>query len=144
MTVSIDYESEDYRFYKTLNEDVQLKQNDAGEWDISIENGDYVNVTGNQSLHNAIIIAILTRMGELKNNPIYNEFGCRVHELIKENKTEKVFYKVELYVTETLEKIRRINTVDLVEVTESDIHGYHIFFKVTNINDEIITGSVDV
>lgn len=144
MTLPIDYNSDDYQFYKTLHEDVQLQQNQYGKWDLQMKNGDYVNVTGKQSLYNAIIIAIMTRMGELHDNPLYNEFGCRIHELIKANKTNQVLYEVELFVNDTLESIMRIQEVEYVEVTESDTHEYHIEFSVTSITDEIIAGSVEV
>lgn len=144
MTLPVDYNSDDYQFYKTLHEDVQLQQNQYGKWDLQMKNGDYVNVTGKQSLYNAIIIAIMTRMGELHDNPLYNEFGCRIHELIKANKTNQVLYEVELFVNDTLESIMRIQEVEYVEVTESDTHGYHIEFSVTSITDEIIAGSVEV
>lgn len=140
----IDFESDDYRFYKTLNEDVQIKPvtPTAQHWDIQMENGDYVNVTGFESLHNAICIAIMTRFNELDFIPLYDGFGCRVHELIKANKSEMVKYKVELFTEEVLENMRRIESVNSVKVTEDNYHSYLIEFNVTSISDEIITGSV--
>ena len=144
MTLPIDFKSDDYRFCKTLNEDVQVKPNTTGKWDLQMSNGDYVNVTGKQSLQNAICIAIMTIFGELRNNPLYNEFGCHIHELLKLNKSEMVLYEVELFVTETLEKMRRIKEINFIEVTESDVNDYHVSFNVTNINDEIVNGSVEV
>ena len=135
-------ETDDTRFYKTLNEDVQIKQDEFARWDIQIQNGDYVNVTGHESLKNAICIAIMTRYGELYTNPTYNEFGCRIHELIKANKSQMVKYKIELFVTEVLEKMRRIQLINWIEIEESDINNYCISFSVTSINDEIVEGSV--
>lgn len=140
----IDSSSYDYQFNKTLNEDVQLKPDNLNRWDLQMENGDYVNVTGNQSLHNAICIAIMTRFGELKENKLYDEFGCRLHELIKANKSPMVEYKIELFVMEVLEKMRRIHEVNWVEITDSLDHSYEIKFNVTSINDEIVEGSVEV
>ena len=140
----IDIESDDYRFYKTLNEDVQIKPvtPTAQHWDIQMENGDYVNVTGFESLHNAICIAIMTRFNELDFIPLYDGFGCRVHELVKANKSEMVKYKVELFTEEVLENMRRIQSVNSVRVSEDNSHSYLIEFNVTSISDEIITGSV--
>ena len=144
MTLPIDFESDDYRFYKTLNEDVQIKPvtPTAQHWDIQMENGDYVNVTGFESLHNAICIAIMTRFNELDFIPLYDGFGCRVHELVKANKSEMVKYKVELFTEEVLENMRRIESVNSVKVTEDNYHSYLIEFNVTSISDGIITGSV--
>jgi len=137
----IDTESYDYRFNKTLNEDVQLKPNTYHKYDIQIENGDYVNVTGKESLYNAIIIAILTRYNEIKNN-LYEEFGCRAHDLIKANKSEMTRYKIEIFVEETLENMRRISEINYLEIKESETHLYNVNFSVTSINDELIKGEV--
>ena len=127
-----------------MNEDVQLRPiNDKAEhWDIQMKDGDYVNVTGKESLENAICIAIMTRFRELDYIPLYDEFGCRAHELIKANKSDMVRYKVELFVTEVLEKMRRVQTVNQVTVSDSTESSYQIDFNVTSIEDEIVTGSV--
>ena len=57
----IDYEDEGYRFYKTLNEDIELKPDEHNQWDMTFENGDIINLTGHDSLRNAICIAIMNR-----------------------------------------------------------------------------------
>lgn len=142
MSLPVDTESYDYRFNKTLNEDVKLTSNEYGEWDIKIEDGDYVNVTGLESLANACIIMIMTRYNELHNNPLYTGFGCRVHELIKDNQTSMVLYKMELFITEALESMRRVQTVNSVNVKRNDAYGFNIYFDITSINDETIRGGV--
>ena len=144
MTLPIDRDSESYKFYKTLNEDVLLKPNEYNEWDIQMENGDYKNVDGFESLKNAICIAIMTRFGELQTSPIYNQSGCRVHELIKINKSSMVVYKIELFVTEVLAKMRRIQSINWVEITEDTNFSYNISFSVYSITDELIEGSVKI
>ena len=108
MTLPVDFESDSYRFYKTLNEDVQIKpvSPTAQHWDIQMENGDYVNVNGHDSLKNAICIAIMTRFNELDFVELYEGFGCRIHELVKANKSEMVQYKVELFIIDVLENMR--------------------------------------
>lgn len=141
--ISVDTDGLDYKFFKTLNEDVLLKPNMHNKYDIQIENGDYVNVTGLQSLYNAICIAIMTRFNEL-DIELYDGFGCRVHELVKANKSEMTRYKVEVSIEETLEKIRRIKEVNYIEVTDSDTYNYHVEFSVTSIDDELLKGDVDV
>ena len=144
MTLPINTESYDYKFRKTLNQDVQLTNTDHTQFDIVIENGDYKNITGHQSLNNACIIAILTRYGELTENPTYRNFGCHAHQIIKQNKTKINRYKLEAYITQTLQKIRRIRTVNNVQVIEDSKDTYTVNFNVTSHNDETITGKVNL
>ena len=138
----IDTSSYDYKFNKTLNEDVKLVSDEYGKYDLDIRNGDYINITGLNSLQNACIIAILTRYGELRDNPTYQGFGCRVHDLIKDNKTRMFLYKLEISLTETLNRMRRIKTVNWLNIVENDTHSYSVEFNVTSINDETIKGEV--
>lgn len=142
--LNINQNPDDYEFFKTLNEDVKLKQDDYNRWDIQFENQDYVNITGKDSFVNAICIAIMTRFNELDFMSLYEDFGCRAHELIKANKSDMVKYKIELFVTEVLENMRRVFEVNEIEVTDSDTYSYNVFFNVTAINDEIVQGSVSI
>ncbi|WP_458454193.1 hypothetical protein [Methanobrevibacter sp.] len=144
MSLKVDTESEDYQFYKTLNEDVELIPNRYGKYDLNFENDDYVNVTGKKSLYNAIVIAIMTRFNELGDIPLYEEFGCRVHELLKDNKSDMVMYEIELYIRNVLENMRRILEVNEIKVTENPRENYHVYFNVTSINDEIVAGEMDI
>ena len=144
VSLPINYESDDFKLYKTLNEDVQLKPNEYNKWDIQIENGDYVNITGLKSLHNAICIAIMTRFQELNNNPLYADFGCRVHGLVKANKSEMLRYKLEVFIEEILENMRRIHEVNSIEIIDTEAHSYQVNFTVTSIDDEIVKGSVRI
>ena len=142
MSLPVDTESYDYRFMKTLNEDVQLTSNEYGEWDIRVENGDYVNVTGMHSLLNACIIAIMTLYNELSTNPTYNGFGCRVHELVKDNTTTMTEYKMETFIRETLEQMRRVHLINNVNVEKTESNKFKVYFTITSINDEIATGGL--
>ena len=142
MTLPVDTTSYDYMYNKTLNEDVKLKSDEYGFFDIGMSNGDYVNVTGLGSLLNACIIAIMTRYGELSNNPTYTEFGCQVHELPKMNQNRLFLFKLESYITDTLSKMRRVKSVNQVNIARTDIHDYQVEFDITSINDEIVKGSV--
>lgn len=142
----VDTESDDYKFRKTLNEDVKLVSDSYGSWDLDMDNGDYINVTGLDSLLNACIIAILTRFNELYPNPTYTDFGCHVHELIKANQTRLVLYQIETDITDVLLKMRRVNIVNFVNVSENktDAGEYDVNFSITSINDEIVEGSVSI
>ena len=144
MTLPVDYDSDDYEHCKTLNMDVQLKplNNKSSFWDIQFENGDYVNLTGKESLYNAICIAIMTRFQELGFIELYSDFGCRVYELIKANKSSMVKFKVQTYTQNVLENMRRVREVNWIEVSDSDDCNYKISFSITSISDEIISGGI--
>ena len=142
MTLPVDTSSIDYKFNKTLNEDVELISDEYGAFDIHMENGDYVNVTGHKSLLNACIIAIMTRYDELNKNPTYQGFGCHVHELIKDNQNKMFFFKLETYITDTLNNMRRVKTVNSVNILRTDVYKFKVEFDITSINDEIVKGSV--
>ena len=141
MVLPIDVEDYSFRFFKTLNMDVKLTSNEYGEWDIVFDdtNNDWVNCTGFDSLANACIIAIMTRFREENFLPPYEDFGCRVHELIKTNKSKNILYLIELYITETLESIRRIKKVNWVVVEDNpnnNMYNYGVRFSVTAVRDE--------
>ena len=126
----------DNEFFKTLNEDIKLKPNIYGEWDMVFQDKDIVNVTGAESLANAIVILIMTRYGELKHNRLYkNDFGCRVHEIPKDNITNLNQYKVEKYIEEAVKRMRRVRTINYITVTPF-VNGYNVVLSVTSINDE--------
>ena len=132
-------ETIDSRFFQTLNEDIKLSPNEFNEWDMVFENDDVVNVTGAESLANAIVILIMTRYGELKTNILYkDDFGCRVHEIPKDNITNFNQYKVEKYIDESVKRMRRVKTINYIEVTPHT-NGYNVVLSVTALNDEDVT-----
>lgn len=131
-----------------LHEDIKLKPNRWGEFDMVFEEGDVVNVDGLESLNNACIIAIMTRWMELKRknkSRIYDEFGCRVHELVKANMNSMNAYKIELFIKETLSDIQRVDRVNEVMVTPLEgSYGYQVVFNVTAITSEEFRGVVAI
>ena len=142
--LQVNEDSIDYQFFKTLNEDIKLAPNQYGEWDVIFEEGDIVNVTGAESLANAIVILIMTRYGELKTNPLYmNDFGCRVHEIPKDNITNLNQYKIEKYIEESVKRMRRVKTIDYIQVTPY-AEGYNVTLAVTSINDEQVQLKLEV
>lgn len=144
MAITVDTTSEDYRFYKTLNEDVKLTPNRYGKYDISFEDEDYVNVTGKESLFNAIVIAIMTRFNELEDIPLYVGFGCRIHELVKARKYGLVEFEMEVFIREVLENMRRIHEVNEIIITNLEDQKYKVYFSVTSVNDEIVAGELEL
>lgn len=147
MVLPIDYESYSYRFYNNLNEDVHLKSDEMGRWDIDFdyEQEDWVMDKGFDSLANACVIAIMTRFHELDFMDLYSDFGCRLHELIKTNKTKSVMYRIELFTTEVLENMRRVRKVNWVEVSDNPSnssngdYNYQVHFNVSCTLDEDFT-----
>jgi Uma2 family endonuclease len=143
MPIPIDENDKGYQFMKTLNEDIKLVSNEYGEYDMEFINGDIVNLTGIQSLHNAIIIAILTRYKELKHNQLYDEFGCRVHELIKANQNNMTEFKMEKFIEDTLTSMRRIRKINWIKINQIP-DGYTVHFNITSITDETVNGTVNL
>ncbi len=135
-----------HRLYSTLNEDVKLTSDEYGRWDLDFQNGDIVYVDGLKSLENACIIAIMTRYNELKNNPLYVDFGCRVHELIKENQSSMTEYKIREFINDTLIKIRRIKTVHWVHLEKSkeNYYKYKVTFNITSIDNQTLTTTLSL
>jgi Uma2 family endonuclease len=143
MPIPIDENDKGYQFMKTLNEDIKLVSNEYGEYDMEFINGDIVNLTGIQSLHNAIIIAILTRYKELKHNQLYDEFGCRIHELIKANQNNMTEFKMEKFIEDTLTSMRRIRKINWIKINQIP-DGYTVHFNITSITDETVNGTVNL
>ena len=141
----VDYESDDYRFNKTLHMDVKIAPDQwNNKWDLQLEDGDFKIVTGQDSLRNAINLAIMTRYNEL-DNELYREFGCKIHELLKAKQSVVVRKKIAYYCENVLNEMRRIKRVNEVIVTDNKDNNpqrYGVFFNITSINDDVVTGSV--
>ena len=141
VVLPVDENDYSFRFYKNLNEDVKLKSDEYGRWDIDldIDNDDWVQVNGFDSVINACLIAIMTRLDELKFMDLYDDFGCRIHELAKANKTNNVKYKIELFVVDVLNDMRRVKKVNWVKVIDDksiDAYNYKIAFNISCVVDE--------
>lgn len=143
MTLPVDYDSEDYRFRKTLHSDILLTTENGYKFDIAFNGADVETVTGNESLRNACIIAIMTRYHELERISLYGDFGCRVHENVKRNANTLTRRRIEAQTIETLEAMRRIKKVNFVEVEQTSI-GFDVLFNVTSVNDSTIEGGVSL
>lgn len=126
----------DNEFFKTLNEDIKLSPNEFGEWDMVFEDYDIVNATGLESLSNAIVILIMTRYGELKHNILYkDDFGCKIHSVVKDNITNLNNYKIEKYIDEAIKRMRRVKRINYIQV-KPEQNGYNVVLSVTSIDDE--------
>lgn len=126
----------DNEFFTTLNEDIKLSPNEFGEWDMVFEDYDIVNATGLESLANAITILIMTRYGELKHNILYkDDFGCKIHSVVKDNITNLNNYKIEKYIDEAIKRMRRVKRINYIQV-KPEQNGYNVVLSVTSIDDE--------
>lgn len=126
----------DEEFFTTLNEDIKLSPNEFGEWDMVFEDYDIVNATGLESLANAITILIMTRYGELKHNLLYkDDFGCKIHSVVKDNITNLNNYKIEKYIEEAIKRMRRVKRINYIQV-KPEQNGYNVVLSVTSIDDE--------
>ena len=135
---------EAFQSYKSMTNDIKLVPNEYGEWDIQFSTHDLVNVGGAEALHNAIVILLLTRYGELKHNPLYgDDFGCKIHSLVKDNQNSLNKYKVEKYIEESLRKMRRISRINYIRVTDVN-YGYDVQINVDGLNNENIVVKLEL
>ncbi len=126
----------DKEFFSTLNEDIKLSPNEFGEWDMVFEDYDVVNATGLESLANAITILIMTRYGELKHNILYkDDFGCKIHQIVKDNISNLNNYKIEKYIDEAIKRMRRVKRINYIQVKPKQ-NGYSVVLSVTSIDDD--------
>ena len=120
-----------------------------GRWDIDFDfqNDDWYNVTGFESLFNACVIAVMTRFQELNFMSLYEDFGCRIHELIKANKSKNQLYYMEVFLTEVLGNMRRVKKVNWVQITDNpdrEYYNYQVTFNVScRLDEEYIDEDVD-
>ena len=134
----------DKEFFSTLNEDIKLSPNKFGEWDMVFSDYDIVNATGLESLANAITILIMTRYGELKHNILYkDDFGCKIHSVVKDNITNLNNYKIEKYIDEAIKRMRRVKRINYINVKPKQ-NGYSIILSVTSISDEDLNLRIDL
>ncbi len=140
----INNDTED-KYLKTLNRDMELIKKSNGKFDLNFNAGDNIVNKGTSSLYNGIIIRCLTGYQELNRtkNPIYQDYGNKAYELLKANKSNLIYYRVEQYFRRQLNTMRRIKTINELTVKET-LYGYSIYFNVTSINDEIAKGIIDL
>lgn len=142
--VLVNNDDED-KFSATLNRDCELIKLKNGAWDINFDKGDMVIVKGEKSVRNACIIALLTVWNELKNNPTYLNTGNKAYSYLKANKSDMTLYNIECCFREVLEEIRRIKSIDILEVSDSenDAYAYSVFFSITTHNNKSVNGDVN-
>ena len=63
---------------------------------------------------------------------------------MKDHKSEKVFYNIEIFIANVLKEMRRIHEVNELIVTDKNNENYSVYFNVTSISDEIVSGEVEI
>lgn len=122
---------------------------DFNHWDLIMENHDYTITSGEDTLFNACVIAVLTgynEIGDRYENETYSEFGDPAYELLKTNKSELVKFKIEEYIKKVLKNIRRVMEIVEVVVSEDEFnpYAYNVFFHVIGLDDEHASGEVNL
>jgi len=147
--------------YKTLHHDIGLVRRNNGSWDLwfgqdevsneyknynylDIIEGDIVSATELHSLQVGIIIACLTSWNYLNRtgNPIYTEFGNESYSLLKRNKGVNTKYKIKQFFIDCLERMRRIYSVESLNVydVENNPYIYLVKFRVLSVTNTIVDG----
>ena len=125
---------------RTLNKDMNLIEKECGYWDYQIQLGDYTEATDKQSLRNGLIIACLTSWNYLnrKGNPTYEIFGNKAYQELNKKKSTMRQYLIKQYFIEVLNRIRRVDHINNIEVIDhpTDPNAYNVEFTVTSITDE--------
>ena len=129
--------------FNTLNKDIALEDKGYGYYDRQMVSGDWVKLTGIDALRNGCKIAILTIINELKDNPTYIGFGNPALLYMKQNNTQLAQTAIKEGVKKVLSNIRRIQSVDVVNVdTVGTPYNIYVYFSCTSIDDQIVNGSV--
>lgn len=140
-----DAEKENYR---TLNHDIGLVKMDNGQLDLWFDNGDLVSATEFHSLQVGIIIACLTSWNYMNRygNPTYKVFGNESYSLLKRNKNEDVRFKIKAYFEECLERMRRVYSVEKLEVyeVEDNPYKYLVKFTVRAMANYLVSGEFEI
>lgn len=130
--------------YTTLGKELHLIPKGYGKYDIHIQAEDFIIREDILALEAACRVKLLTAYNELSYNPIYKNWGNHTHEYIKDNKTQLTLVKIREATIQALREMRRVKSVDLVEVTTDSENPYivNVFFGVTSINDDMISGGL--
>jgi hypothetical protein len=123
--------------YKKLNKDFQLEDKGFGQYDRVVKNGDFVKVDGPDALVNGIIIKLGVQYGEMRDNPTYQNWGNKCHQLIKEPDTQLNKMQKNDLTKEALMEMFRIKSVNQINVTTTNnARNLETQTTVTSIDDQ--------
>lgn len=118
------------------NKDIKLKSLENGEYDREFYINDFKTVQNLDSIKNSIIIALMTRLGELNHNPTYNNFGCGAWSYLKQNNTELAKITIQEEIINTIMKIKEIENITPIQIEPHPQNPYlmNVIFTVTLVN----------
>jgi phage baseplate assembly protein W len=127
-----------------FNKDIKLEKINDGEYDRVFYVNDYETVEGLESVKNSIIISLMTRSGELNNNPTYNSFGCSAWNHLKQNNIPLTQLTIQKSIKTSLNKIKQVKNVDhiQIETKPNKPHTMNVFFTLTLDNNIKFTDGI--
>lgn len=129
--------------FNTLGKDIEIVDVGNGYYDRQVLSGDFVQLTGLDALRNGCKVAILTLINELKDNPTYSSFGNPALLYVKQNNTLLARTAIKEAVKKVLNNIRRIQSVDVLNVDVVGIpFNITVYYSCTSIDDQTVNGSV--
>ena len=140
------YNQNDELNTKSLNHDVSLQYNPKrNKWDWNIRLDNFRMDTSINSMYDGCVHKLLTGYHEMHKNPTYNGYGNRAWDLLKQNKNNITRIQVEQYSIKQLEEMRRVKEIVYLNVYDSDDpYTYTVEYKVICVNDEKVTGAVNL
>lgn len=129
-----------------FNKDIQLKPTSHGQYDREWSFNDFKTVEGLESVENSIIIALMTRLGELNHNPTYKNFGCGVYAYLKTNYTPLTKITIQETLKKSLEKIKGIQSVEHIQIAPNPLNPYllDLFFTIKLDNNTQISNRIEL
>jgi len=130
--------------YVTLGKDVNLKYLGLGRYDRDWYHYNFVQVTGIDSLNNAIRIKVMTILNELNVLQPYDGFGNGAWGVLKDLMTPINMITIQQDFETALKEMRRIKIVNdvKVEVDSKYLNTVNVTYNVTSIDDQLIASGV--
>ena len=104
--------------YINLHKDILLTIREDKKFDRVVQSGDFVVVTGVDSLAAGIRFKLQTFFGELNELPNYQDFGNKAWFYLKRNNTELDRLDLKEAVKEALNEMRRIRQVEAIDLQQ--------------------------
>ena len=129
-----------------FNKDIKLKPSSYGQYDRVFHVNDFKTVEGLESVENSIIIALMTRLGELNHNFTYNGFGCGVYAYLKTNYSPLTKITIQETLKKTIEKIKGIQSVEHIQIQPNPNNPYSldVFFTIKLDNNIQISNRIEL
>jgi hypothetical protein len=132
--------------FTNIQKDIQISPSSNGYFDYNFFNGDFVSIDGLNALTNSLILKLMTLFGEMKNNPLYSQWGNHASENLKSVNTmltrEKIKEDFTLAITETY-GVKSLDNIT-VDYDPTPPGGVNVIFNFTALDDNISTVQVSL